>query len=84
MGILEQKVEKFRGLRALGGSNDTSIYLPFSLLCSLVTSYNFRGPSAGPKPSLGPADVRRPLPSLRFAGGPTMRSTGPPHVGFTG
>lgn len=41
MGILEQKVEKFRGLRALGGSNATSIYLPFSLLCSPLTLLQF-------------------------------------------
>lgn len=32
MGILEQKVEKFRGLRALGGSNDTVF------ICLLVCS----------------------------------------------
>lgn len=41
MGILEQKVEKFRGLRAPGGSKDTSIYLPFSLLCSPLTLLQF-------------------------------------------
>lgn len=41
MGILEQKVEKFRGLRAPGGSNYTSIYLPFGLLCSPLTLLQF-------------------------------------------
>lgn len=83
-GLLEQKVEKFRGRRALGGSNDTSISLP--LICNVLIwpSYNFRGPVARSRPSLCHADVPKPLGVMWFARGPTVGSARVPRAGFMG